>query len=150
MTEAELHLVLDTWPHLPLAVHDLIAPVETAAQYQDALWLFEAVWEQVGETPDHPLGSLFVLLRDHITAYETRPQPVAVPSPAQVLAVLMEQQNMTTGELAVILNSDQPMVRKLLSGATPFKTTTIRALASYLHVNAEVFLISAMIPPLED
>ena len=41
-------LVLDTWSHLPQEVRDNTAPIETEAQYQEALRLFEAVWDQVG------------------------------------------------------------------------------------------------------
>ena len=66
MTTNRTQLVLDTWSHLPQEVRDNTAPIETEAQYQEALRLFEAVWDQVGETPDHPLGSLFVLLCDRI------------------------------------------------------------------------------------
>ena len=54
--------MLDTWSRLPQEVRDITAPIETEAQYQHALRLFEAVWDQVNEMPDHPLGSLFVLL----------------------------------------------------------------------------------------
>ena len=70
MTTNRTQLVLDAWSHLPQEVRDTTAPIETEAQYQEALRLLEAVWDQVGEMPDHPLGSLFVLLQGCITVYE--------------------------------------------------------------------------------
>ena len=65
-----IDLVLDAWRHLPQEIRDLTAPIETEAQYQYALQLFEAVWDRVGEIPDHLLGRLFVLLQGRIMAYE--------------------------------------------------------------------------------
>ena len=62
MTTNRIQLVLDTWSHLSQEVRDITAFIETEAQYQHALRLLEAVWDQVNETPDHLLGSLFVLL----------------------------------------------------------------------------------------
>ena len=53
--------------------------------------------------PDHPLGSLFGLLRDRITVYEGRVSPVPAASPERVLAFLMEQRDMTQTHLAGVL-----------------------------------------------
>ncbi|WP_407541035.1 hypothetical protein Q0M94_06470 [Deinococcus radiomollis] len=96
-------LILDSWRHLPQEVRDLTAPIETEAQYQDALQLFEAVWDQIGETPDHLLGSLFVLLRDRITVYEARAFPVPLAPPERVLAFLMERCDMRQAQVAELL-----------------------------------------------
>ena len=56
--------------------------------------LFDGVWDQVGEQQEHPLGSLFVLLRDRIMAYEARAFPVVPAPPERVLAFLMEGRDM--------------------------------------------------------
>lgn len=136
-----LQLMLDVWSHLSQEICDLTSPILTETRYQDALRLFEAVGDQVGETPGHPLGSLFLLLRDRIIAYEVRPLLADSRSPERLLAWLMAQHDVTTEELAVILDSDQSGVRMLLSGETPMTVTTVRALARHFHVSAEVFLI---------
>ena len=138
MTQTEL--VLDAWSHLPQEVRDLTAPIETEAQYQEALRLFEAVWDQVGETPDHPLGSLFVLLQGRITAYEGQVSPVPAASPERVLAFLMEQRDMTQTQLAGVLGINQANVSRLLNGKSQFTVETVRVLADYFHVSPEVFM----------
>ncbi|MGY2897341.1 helix-turn-helix domain-containing protein [Deinococcus sp. UYEF24] len=140
MTQTEL--VLDTWSHLPQEVRDLTTPIETETQYQDALRLFEAVWDQVGETPDHPLGSLFVLLQSRITVYESRVFPVPAAPPERVLAFLMEQRDMTQTQLAEVLGINQANVSRLLNGKSQFTLETVRVLAGHFHVNPEVFLAS--------
>ena len=138
MTQTEL--VLDTWSHLPQEVRDLTVPNATDVQYQDALRLFEAVWDQVGETSDHPLGSLFVLLRGRIIAYEGRVSPVAAVPPERVLAFLMEQYDTTHLQLAEALRINQANVSQLLNGRSQFTVEIVRALADYFRVSPQVFL----------
>jgi len=138
MTQTE-H-VLDTWSHLPREVRELTAPIVTKTQYQEALRVFEAVWDQVGETPDHPLGSLFVLLQDRITAYESRAFPVPAAPPERVLAFLMDQRDMTQTQLADILGINQANVSRLLNGRSQFTLDAVRILAAYFHVSPAVFL----------
>ena len=67
--------VLTAWAQLPPEVREVAAPIETEPQYQQALELFEAVWNEVGENADHPLGSLFALLRDRLTRLRRSPPP---------------------------------------------------------------------------
>ncbi|GEM48389.1 hypothetical protein [Deinococcus cellulosilyticus] len=59
-------------------------PITTEGQYEDAMQLFAWVWELVQEQQDHPLGSLFLLLRDHIQAYEDQAYPIPEVSPDQL------------------------------------------------------------------
>ena len=56
MTDART--MLSAWASLPLEVRGLAAPIQTQAQYDEALITFEAVWNEVGEQANHPLGSL--------------------------------------------------------------------------------------------
>lgn len=138
MTQTKL--VLDTWSHLPQEVRDLTAPIETEAQYQEAVRLFGAVWDQVGEQVDHPLGSLFMLLRDRIMAYETREFPVPPVSPERVLAFLMEQRDMRQAQVAELLGITQSNVSRLLTGQAKFSLETIQKLAEHFRVSPTVFL----------
>ena len=125
MTTNRTQLVLDTWSHLPQEVRDVTAPIETEAQYREALRLFEVVWDQVGETPDHPLGSLFVLLQGCITVYEGRTYPVPAAPPERVLAFLMEQRDMTQMQLAEVLGINQANVSRLLNGKSQFTVEAV-------------------------
>ena len=90
--------------------------------------------------PDHPLGSLFGLLRDRITVYEGRVSPVPAASPERVLAFLMEQRDMTPTHLAGVLGINQVNVSRLLNGKSQFTVETVQVLAGYFHVNTGVFL----------
>ena len=142
MTTNRTQLVLDTWRHLPREVRDLTAPIETEAQYQYALQLFEAVWDWVGEMPDHSLGRLFVLLQGRIMAYEGLMFPVSAVPPERVLAFLMEQRDITQSQLAAVLGINQANVSRLQNGESQFTVETVRMLAAYFHVSPEVFLVS--------
>ncbi len=139
---SQTELVLETWTHLPQEVRDLAAPIGTDAQYQDALRLFEAVWDQVGEQLDHPLGSLFELLRDRIAAYEEQVSPVEAASPERVLAFLMEEQGTRQVQLAEVLGITQGSVSRLLRGQTQFTVETVRLLARHFRVSPAVFLVN--------
>ncbi len=134
------HAVLDTWAKLPPEVRDLTAPIETEPQYHQTLELFEEVWNQVGEDAGHPLGSLFVLLRDHLTAYEERVHPVPAAPAHRVLAFLMDEQDLRQTQLAEVLGITQGNVSRLISGQTPFSVETVRCLAAYCKVSPQVFL----------
>ena len=138
MTQTEL--VLDAWSHLPQEVRDLTAPIETEAQYQEALRLFEVVWDQVGEQQGHLLGSLFVLLRDRIMTYEAREFPVPPASPERVLAFLMEQRDMRQAQVAELLGITQSNVSRLLNGQAKFSIETIQKLAEHFRVSPTVFI----------
>ncbi|WP_216322504.1 helix-turn-helix domain-containing protein [Deinococcus aestuarii] len=138
MTDART--VLHAWANLPPEVRDLAAPIRTEEQYKDALATFEAVWNEVGGQEGHPLGSLFELLRDRITAYEEREYPVRPAPPHRVLAFLMEQRDMTQTELAEVLGITQGNVSRLLSGKTALSVEAVRRLAAHFHVSPEVFL----------
>ena len=92
--------------------------------------------------PDHPLGSLFVLLQGRITAYEGRVSPVPAASPERVLVFLMEQRDMTQTHLASVLGINQANVSRLLNSKSQFTVETVQVLAGYFHVNTGMFLIS--------
>ena len=102
--------------------------------------MFEAVWDQVGETPDHPLGSLFVLLRDRITVYEARAFSVPLVPPERVLAFLMEQRDMRQTQVAELLGITQSNVSRLLHGQAKFSVETVQKLAEHFRVSPMVFL----------
>ncbi len=132
--------VLSTWANLPSEVRALAALIQTEAQYQDALATFEAVWNEVGESADHPLGSLFELLRDRIAAYEEQVYPVPPAPPHRVLAFLMEQRGMNQVELAEVLGVTQGSVSRLLNGKTALSLKAVRTLVAHFHVGPEIFL----------
>ncbi|CAM4126863.1 hypothetical protein [Deinococcus marmoris] len=62
--------VLDTWGRLPPEVGDVTAHVETEPQDRQVLGLAEEVWNEFGEQAGQRMTSLFVLMYDHLTAYE--------------------------------------------------------------------------------
>ncbi|CAM3953920.1 helix-turn-helix domain-containing protein [Deinococcus frigens] len=132
--------VLSAWANLPPEVRVLAAPIQTEQQYDEALAAFEAVWNEVGGQADHPLGSLFELLRDRLMAYEERSFPVPPSPPHRLLAFLMEERSMTQTELAGVLGITQGNVSRLLSGKTALSLEAVRKLAAHFHVRPDVFL----------
>lgn len=94
----------------------------------------------MGGQADHPLGSLFELLRDRLMAYEERAFPTPPSPPHRLLAFLMEQREMTQTELAGVLGITQGNVSRLLSGKTALSLEAVRKLAAHFRVSPEVFL----------
>ena len=129
-----------SWANLPPEVRALAAPIHTEAQYDEALATFEAVWNEVAGQADHPLDSLFELLRDRLSVYEERTFPVPPAPPHRLLAFLMEQRAMTQTELAGVMGITQGNVSPLLSGQTALSLEAVRKLAAHFHVRTDVFL----------
>lgn len=132
--------VLSIWADLPQELRVLATPIHTEAQYAEALVTFEVVWKVVGGQADHPLGSLFEVLRDRLTAYEERTFPIPPSLPHHLVAFLMERRGMTQTDLAQVLGTTQENVSQLLIGKTALSLETARKLAAHFKVRPAVFL----------
>jgi HTH-type transcriptional regulator/antitoxin HigA len=73
-----------------------------------------------------------------IEAYEEKQYPIRSASPIEVLATLMEANNLKQKDLAPMFGSES-VVSEVLSGKRPFNTHHIEKLSKRFKVSPEVF-----------
>lgn len=78
MEALNLQQITPVWQQLSHA----LTPIQTDEQHAAALELLEPIWSEVGENPQHPLGSLLSLMIERIQEYEDRRWPTPQGSPA--------------------------------------------------------------------
>lgn len=131
---------LKVWPLIDRAAGDVLRPITTPEQHENAMKLLEALWSEVGENLDHPLGSLFALTIERIQAYEDQAFPIDPSPPHRMLAFLMEQRDITQAELAAATGVDQSTISKLLREKRAFTTEQVASFSQYFRVSPEVFI----------
>lgn len=129
---------LEAWTGLDNELRSLVSLIETEAEYQNALSAFEQLMNEVAQTPDTPLKSLYLLLAEHLEAYERRQHPVPDAAPHEVLRFLMDGHHLSQADLPEI--GSQGVVSELLSGKRSLNARQAKALAVRFGVNASVFL----------
>ena len=123
-----------------VALHETLglgAPIANEAQYEQALALVEAVFDDVAADSAHPLDGLVDLLADRIREYEDRVHPWPDTStPATVLASLMEEHGLKQSDLPEI--GAQSVVSAVLAGKRQLNLRQVKALARRFAVPLEV------------
>lgn len=89
---------------------------------------------------DHVLTELLNIIYKNIDAYERKAYPVEHSSPAEILAFLMEQHDLTQSDLPEI--GTQSLVSKILSGERNLTKDQIGALSKRFGVSPAIFFDS--------
>lgn len=129
---------LNSWTVLDADLRSLVSLIETEAQYERALSAFEALMELVAQDPQTPLTSLYLLLGEHLHAYERQRRTVADAAPHEVLRFLMDQHGLTQADLPEV--GSQGVVSELLSGKRQINARQARSLAQRFGVGAGLFV----------
>ena len=132
------------WADVDSVAHDLLSPITSEAQNEQALAAIDELMLEVGEDREHPLLSLLNLLADRVEAFESVAYPVPPAPPHRVLAFLMEQRGLTQKELEAATGIDQSNLSKLLRGSRNFTAGQVKRLSDYFHVNPSVFLAAVL------
>lgn len=136
MEALNLQQITPVWQQLSHA----LTPIQTDEQHAAALELLEPIWSEVGENPQHPLGSLLSLMIERIQEYEDRRWPTPQGSPAANLKYLMELRGSSQRELASLTGIDQAVISRLASGERAFTVDHIRRLTRQFRVEPGYFL----------
>lgn len=131
--------IFRTWKKVDEVAHDYLVPIETKTQYKAALKLLESLWEKVSEDAKSPYGSLFTLLTERIAAYEARHVPFDDPTPARVLAYLIEERGVTQQAVADATGIQQSNLNQLIKGKRKLTTEHVKRLAQYFKMEPSVF-----------
>ncbi len=109
------------------------------AEYEQALAAVGELVDAVGTDDEDPLWALVALAGDRIRAYEDRAHPWPDTStPAQVLAMLIEQHGLRQGDLPEV--GSQGVVSEVLAGKRRLNARQIAALCRRFGVPAEALL----------
>lgn len=130
--------ILNTWASLDRLAHDLLAPIETATQYEAAMSFVASVWDRVGQDAGGPYTTLLQLLAERIQAYEEKAYPEAAGSPQEMLEFLMDQNGLKQKDLADV--ATQSVISEVLSGKRGINARMAKALGERFKVSPDLFL----------
>jgi HTH-type transcriptional regulator/antitoxin HigA len=122
------------------ALHEALGlgtPIADEAQYEQALAVVDALFDETAKDPAHPLGGLVVLLADRIREYEDRVHPWPETSTsASVLASLMQEHGLRQSDLPEV--GAQSVVSAVLAGRRALNLRQVKALAKRFSVPLEM------------
>lgn len=129
--------VRNAWAALEQAVG--VTAVSTAREHARMVRLLNALLDTTGGDERHALAGLVNVVGELIAAYEARDLPVPAGSPAEVLRLLMEQNDLTQADLRDELGG-QPVVSAVLAGRRQINARQARALATRFNVSPAAFI----------
>lgn len=125
-----------------VALHEALgvgAPIADETGYAQALAAVGELVQAADGDDAHPLWGLVAVAGERIRAYEDRAHPWPdTATPAQVLAVLMEQHGLRQGDLPEV--GSQGVVSEVLAGKRRLNARQIGALCRRFGVAADALL----------
>jgi HTH-type transcriptional regulator/antitoxin HigA len=115
-----------------------LKPLDTEADYRNALALLDQIWEVATSEANHPLGSLLALLASQINTYENQHYPMGESEPHEILQFLMEQGKRTPDDLAEVV--DRTTLLEILAGYREIDRDIAVRLAQYFNAAPQLFL----------
>lgn len=114
-----------------------LRPIRDEQEYARALREVEQFWESPAGSPEDDRLQVLVLL---IEAYEREHHSILPPDPVDAIRFRMEQNNLTTPELATRLGVSPELLDDILQRKRALTLTIIRRLAERLGVSADVLI----------
>lgn len=125
------------------AAADLFAPIQSEEHYSAVLNTVERLMLEVSEASggeSHVLDSLIDLLADRLERYETSLLGLPTGAPKEVLAYLLDANELTQSGLAKATGLDQGTLSKVLKGErAPSKAQAVK-LAAYFRISPALLL----------
>ncbi len=125
-----------------VALHEALGlgrPISSETEYEQALVAVEELVQAAGADDSHPLWALVGVAGDRIRAYESQAHPWPDgATPAQVLALLMEQHGLVQSDLPEV--GSQGVVSEVLAGKRQLNVRQIGLLTQRFGVPAEVLM----------
>lgn len=117
----------------------LLKPIETAAQYDQAVEWLNCLLDEVNGAKEHPLLALINTLGDHIGDYDDQHYVLgAEPDPIGMLKSLMEQHGLKQKDLVEIFGGTG-VTSEVLNGKRKLNARHIDLLAKRFAVSPGVF-----------
>ncbi len=132
--------LLNLWEQVDALAQPLLVPIENDVQYQEALALIAELWDEVAQDDNSAYGSLFSIVSKNIAEYEASLQLIPDASPAQVLAYLIEEKQVTQKDIEDATGIYQSNLSQILAGKRQLTTEHVKLLSSYFKVNPSVLI----------
>jgi HTH-type transcriptional regulator/antitoxin HigA len=137
MREFNESAVRNAWARFEASVG--VTAITTARGHARMVRLLNTLLDATGGDERHALAGLVDVVGDLIAAYEARELPVPDGKPAEVLRLLMEQNDLTQTDLREELGG-QSVVSDVLAGRRRINGRQARALATRFGVPAGAFI----------
>ncbi|WP_295990742.1 hypothetical protein [Rugamonas sp.] len=115
-----------------------LRPLETPVDYDYTISLLTKIWEEIGESEQHPLLTLRMLLDSMVMAYEEIHYPAVHSEPHELLEFMIEQGERASADFAGILEPAE--LEEILAGRRDIDEKTAIQLAAFFKVTPQVFL----------
>lgn len=134
MRSAQLKETVKIWPR----VEPVISVPHTEKEYARLLSMLDELVDEVGDNEDHPCASLMETIGTLIASYEDQHVEEIPISPIQVLKHLMEDHQLTQGDMPEI--GSQGVVSEVLCGKRELNLRQIRSLSKRFGVSPIAFV----------
>ena len=115
-------------------------PIRTPREHRRALEQVEQLIRRHGPHPPRAEGELIAVLSTLIESYEVEQFPRRKPSPAEMLAHLIDAKQVTKAEVARTTGIPRSTITNVLSGRRQISRDNVSRLARYFSVDPGVFL----------
>jgi len=134
------------WQNIPGDFRELVTPVQDETHYEKLIFVFEQLMSELAATEnktgrqkkDPLVKDLYLLIGDHLWAYEKKTFPVPKSKPREALKFLMDQHCLTQKELPEV--GSQGVVSEVLSGKRPLNLRQVGGLAKRFNVSTDLFI----------
>lgn len=115
-----------------------LGPLRGKKEYDRAIRLLDAIFDEIGENEKHPMADLADAISIFVEKYEAEHMPISGAKPGAVLKFLMREHGLRQSDLAEI--GSQGVVSEVLSGRRELNTRQIKRLAKRFGVSPAVFI----------
>lgn len=116
-----------------------VGAIHRVAEYDRAVHLLGQLLDVTRDKPKHPLRGLLEVVALHIADYDEREVPMPKSTPAGVLRLLMDSNDLTQADLAPELGG-QSVVSAVLRGRRKINSKQARALGERFSVSPAAFV----------
>jgi HTH-type transcriptional regulator / antitoxin HigA len=136
MLATEMNGIMQEYRRLRAVVP--LGRIRTKKEYERAVGLLDAIFDEIGEDEKHPMAELADAIGVFVERYEAEHSPIPAGKPADVLRFLMIEHELRQSDFPEI--GSQGVVSEILSNKRELNTRQIRKLAKRFRVSPAVFV----------
>ena len=115
-----------------------LGPLRGKKEYDRAIRLLDAIFDEIGENEKHPMADLADAISIFVEKYEAEHVPASGAKPGAVLKFLMYEHGLRQSDLPEI--GSQGVVSEVLTGKRELNARQIKQLAKRFNVSPAVFV----------
>ncbi len=122
-----------------MKIRPTLKPLRTEADYQEALKLLGAFFDNNPDNAPQEEADYFEVLADLVGIYETAHYPIDPPEPIEAIKFRMEQMGLEIKDMDGIIGKPN-RVYEVFNGTRPLTLPMIRRLHDKLGISADVLI----------